>query len=212
MSQSLDPSANARALKLNETAYPQSAVQASLARLLLRWVDAVRGRAGRLPRLPYDEDWPSPCVVEDSDTRGLLSWRPLARNEDADFCGIEHALQTRLHPDIRAFYGSFYSNPLPMRAPDGPLTLLQVWSDRDFERLLENVIGHALGQQRARLPLSVFIAVTDEDDLNLCVDNEHGRVVLERPGEAPLREIAPSLAVFLDSLEPVVPDEDANAD
>jgi SecY interacting protein Syd len=185
------------------------AVQASLARLLSRWVNAVHDRFDRLPCLQHDDEWPSSCIVAGPDAHGLVQWQPLAREHRADFSGIEGALETRLHADIQSFYGSFYSNPLPVRAADGPLTLLQVWSDRDFDRLLENLLGHAFGQRRAGQALSVFIAVTDEDDLNLCVNNESGNVVLERPGEEPLREIAPSLAVFLDALEPAVEDDGA---
>jgi SecY interacting protein Syd len=142
--------------------------------------------------------------VEGPDAKGDVCWCPIARTEPADFSGIEHALETRLHPDVISFYGSFYSDPLPMRAPDGGLTLLQAWSDRDFDRLLENLIGHALGQRRAGSPLSLFVAVTDEEDLNLCVHNELGIVLLERPSEPPLRQVAPSLAAFLGGLVPVV--------
>ena len=193
-----------------DTTVPHDAVQLSLAHLLTRWVQAVRDRTGGLPCLDHDEEWPSLCVVEGPvegpGAHAQVRWRPLARAQGADFSGIERALGTRLHADIQSFYGSFYSNPVPMRAADGPLTLLQVWNDRDFDRLQENLLGHALGQRRAKQPLSVFIAVTDEDDLNLCVNNEYGNVVLERPGEAPLREIAPSLVAFLDSLEPLVED------
>ncbi|MFT5173946.1 MAG: SecY interacting protein Syd [Gammaproteobacteria bacterium] len=193
-------------LDSSDTTAPHDAVQTSLAHLLSRWLQAVRDRTGGLPRLVHDDEWPSPCIVEGPDAHGQVQWQPLARAHGADFSGIEQALEARLHADIQSFYGSFYSNPVPMRAADGPLILLQVWSDRDFDRLQENLLGHALLQQRAKQPLSVFIAVTDEDDLNLCVNNEHGNVVLERPGEAPLREIAPSLAVFLESLDPVVED------
>jgi len=194
-----------------DTEHRQDPVQASLARLLSRWVEEVRERTGHLPSLAHDDDWPSPCIVEGPDADNQVRWRPLARDEQADFSGIERALETPLHSDIRSFYGSFYSDPVPMHAPDGALTLLQVWSDRDFDRLLENLLGHAFGQRRAGVPLSIFIAVTDEDDLNLCVDNEHGNVVLERPGEAPQREIAPSLAAFLESLEPLIPDGGGDA-
>lgn len=188
-------------------------VQASLQRVLSRWIDAVHEHTGALPSIEYDADWPSPCIVDGLETnasdwgRGRVHWQPCPRDSPADFSGIERALEVPLHADIRSFYGSYFSDPLPMRAADGPLTLLQVWSDRDFDRLLENVIGHATHQRRVQAPLTVFIATTDEDDLNLCVCNASGKVVLERPGAAPLREIAPSLDVFLDGLEPVLPDD-----
>jgi SecY interacting protein Syd len=180
-------------------------VQASLQRVLSRWIDAVHEHTGALPTVENDDDWPSPCIVDGPDANGRVRWRPCPREQHADFSGIERALEVPLHAAIRSFYGSFYSDPLPMRAADGPLTLLQVWSDRDFDRLLENVIGHATHHRRVRAPLTVFIATTDEDDLNLCVCNTSGKVVLERPGAAPLREIAPSLDVFLDGLEPCLP-------
>lgn len=178
----------------------------SLERALSRWIDAQHECSGELPSLEHDDDWPSPCIVQGPDAQGRILWRPIARDVgDADFSGIEQALEIRMHPDIQSFYGSFYSNPLPMQATDGSLTLLQAWSDFDFDRLIENLIGHAIGQKRAGSPLSFFIAVTDEDDLNLCVDNEYGTVVLERPGAPPLREIAPSLSAFLDGLTPALP-------
>lgn len=189
------------------------AVQASLQRVLSRWIDAVYEHTGALPSIEHDAEWPSPCIVDsgpdaNANGRGRVHWRPCPRDSPADFSGVERALEEPLHADIRSFYGSFYSDPLPMRAADGPLTLLQVWSDRDFDRLLENVIGHATHQRRVQAPPTVFIATTDEDDLNLCVCNASGKVVLERPGVAPLREIAPSLEVFLDGLEPVLPVDD----
>ncbi|MFT5444926.1 MAG: SecY interacting protein Syd [Gammaproteobacteria bacterium] len=183
-------------------------VQASLQRVLSRWIDAVHEHTGALPSIEHDVDWPSPCIVDGPDADGRVRWRPHLRDSQADFSGIERALEEPLHAAIRSFYGSYYSDPLPMRAADGPLTLLQVWSDRDFDRLLENVIGHAANQRRVQAPLTVFIALTDEDDLNLCVCNASGKVVLERPGAAPLREIAPSLEVFLDALEPMLSVDD----
>ena len=181
------------------------AVRSSLQRALSCWLDAVREHTGALPSVEHDADWPSPCIVDAPDADGRVRWRPYSREVQADFSGLERALEEPLHADICSFYGSYYSDPLPMRAADGPLTLLQVWSDRDFDRLLENVIGHVANQRRVHAPLTVFIAITDEDDLNLCVCNASGKVVLERPGAAPLREIAPSLSAFLDGLEPMIP-------
>ena len=60
-----------------------------------------------------------------------------------------------------------------------------------------------MAKQRVRAPLTVFIAVADEGELMLSVDNDTGSVVLEEPGSPPIREVSPSLAEFLDRLEPV---------
>jgi SecY interacting protein Syd len=70
--------------------------------------------------------------------------------------------------------------------------------------LCENILGHALAKRHAKIPLTVFIACTDEGEFMLSVDNETGEVVLENPGEAPVRVIEASLPKFLQRLQPVV--------
>jgi len=127
----------------------------------------------------------------------------VARREAADFTGLERALETRIHPDIKRYYGSFWCDSVEARAEEGRLTLIQVWSERDFERLIANLIGHALAKRRARLPLTLFVACTDEGDFMLSVDNASGAVVLEEPGHAPVREVAANLVELLLRVEPL---------
>jgi len=128
----------------------------------------------------------------------------VARAEPADLGGLERALEVPLHPDLVAYYGSYYSDSFAARTAEGGLTLIQVWSEADLERLIANQIGHALAKRRARAPLTLFVALTDEDDLILALDNASGAVVLEHPGRAPLREVAPSLGALLARCEPQV--------
>ena len=180
------------------------ATRAALDRLLRRYVAASLRATGSLPTQVHDPAWPSPCEVGPPDAAGRVRWEPRERAAAADFGGLENALETALHPDIKAFYGSFWSDSLPLAAEEGGLTLIQVWNDDDFERLAENIIGHALAKRRVGAPLTVFVATADEDELILSVDNETGAVVLEEPGSPPIREISPSLANFLDRLEPAV--------
>ncbi|NCF81053.1 MAG: SecY-interacting protein, partial [Proteobacteria bacterium] len=108
-----------------------------------------------------------------------------------------------IHPDIKSFYGSYWGGPIELEADEGGVTLIQVWNDDDFDRLVENLLGHAMAKQRIKAPLTIFIALTDEEEYVLSVDNETGCVVLEEPGSIPTREVSPSLAEFLDRLRPV---------
>ena len=86
------------------------------------------------------------------------------------------------------------------------MSLILLWNPADAERLVENLIGHALAKRRARAPFTVFFACTEpESDLFLSVDNETGEVVLEAPGAKPMRTVAPSLTVFLRGLVPAAP-------
>ncbi len=156
---------------------------------------------------PYDRDWRSPCEFSDpvasADGVELITWRPVARAFADDFAGLERALEMPVHPDIKAYYGAFWSGGLEATASEGHVSLILPWNPADIDRLVENLIGHALAKQRARAPFTVFFACTEpESELFLSVDNASGAVVLEAPGAKPLRTVAPSLTVFLRGLDP----------
>ncbi len=180
------------------------ATRAALEGLLTRFVNSWVEQSGTLPTQSHDPRWISPCQVGEPNADGVIQWRPVPRLDAASFDGVEHALETPIHPSIKAFFGAFWCDCFTAKTEDGGLTLIQAWNAEDFDRLCENILGHALSLRRARLPLTVFIACTDEEELNLSIDNASGRVVLERPGEPPLRNIDDSLPGFLRRLVPVV--------
>ncbi len=166
----------------------------------------------RYPQLvdPFDPQWRSPCETEEPFTSAdgvqLVSWRPTRRAFADDFAGLERALEAPIHADIKAYYGAFWSGGLEATADDGHVSLILLWNPSDAERLVENLIGHALAKRRARTPFTVFFACTEpESELFLSVDNATGAVVLEAPGAKPLRTVAPSLTVFLRGLVPAAP-------
>jgi len=160
---------------------------------------------------PFDPDWRSPCEIgapiERADGGRIVPWRPRRRPFADDFAGLERALETSIHPDIKAYYGAYWSGGLEAKAADGHVSLLLLWNPEDAERLVENLIGHALAKRRARSPFTVFFACTEpESELFLTVDNASGVVLLEQPGHRPIRRVADSLAEFLGALEPAPPE------
>lgn len=177
--------------------------KAALGQVLARFVALCRERTGGLPVQVHDPRWPSPCQVGGPSMDGTIRWQPVERGAAASFDGVERALETAIHPSIKAFYGSFWCDSFEAETADGGLTLIQVWNDADFDRLCENILGHAFAKQRIKAPLTVFFACTDEDELMLSVDNTSGRVVLENPGQHPLRDVADSLPAFLAQVTPV---------
>ncbi len=166
---------------------------------------------------PHDPEWRSPCEIGEpfrSDHGPLIAWKPLPRHPDTsthDFDPLERALETEVHPDIKAYYGAFWAAGLEAEAIDGHVSLLFLWNQQDIHRLNENLIGHAFSRgrragNRSRGPMSVFFACTEPDsELFLSVDNDSGAVLLERPGHGPLRQVAPDLAGFLQTLVPRPP-------
>lgn len=157
------------------------------------------------PTTEWDEDWPSPCETGEpfiKDDQKFIHWQPTKRNLLADdFLGLENALEGEVHPDIKTYYGSRWSENITATAPDGPCSMLFLWSPDDINRLMENLVGHLFACQVNKTPFSVFFACTiDPDDYYLTVNNETGIVQLEQPAKKPIREIAPNLATFLDQL------------
>jgi SecY interacting protein Syd len=157
----------------------------------------------------YDPDWRSPCEIAaptHSEGIDVVAWRPLKRSHADDFAGLERALELTIHPDIKAYYGSFWSGGLEATATEGHVSLILLWNPADAERLIENLLGHAMAKRRVKAPYTVFFACTEPDsELFLSVDNASGAVVLEAPGARPLRTVAPSLTDFLRGLTPAAP-------
>lgn len=187
------------------------AARASVEAELDRFVDRYLERYPRLEEI-HDPEWRSPCETGEPflDAQGerRVLWRPVRRPAGAhDFAGLERALEISVHPDVKSYYGRYWSGGLEAEAADGHVSLLQLWNADDADRLVENLVGHALAKRRARSPFTVFFACTESDsELFLSVDNDSGQVLLEAPGRKPLRTVAESLAGFIDSLTPASPD------
>ena len=154
-------------------------------------------------RSPFDPEWRSPCELY-QDTKWTY-WQPVQQTPPLSFEGLENALEVEIHRDIKAFYGSFWSGTLEANSDEGPLSLIQLWNPEDFDRLISNLVGHALAKKRKRSTYSVFFATTDPDsELFLSIDNETGIVLLEEPGKKPLREIESDISTFLRRLQPEI--------
>jgi SecY interacting protein Syd len=165
----------------------------------------------------FDPGWRSPCELgqpftrpEEPGSTEYILWEPLARtaaSSEHDFAPLERALEITIHPDIKDYYGSFWSGGLEATAPDGHVSLILLWNPADLERLIENLIGHSMAKQRAKSGFSVFFACTEpESELFLSIDNSSGAVLLEKPGYKPVRQVAPDLSSFLKQLVPASPD------
>lgn len=175
-------------------------VEAALADLIERTLALTRDG---LLSTPFDKNWRSDCEVRSTSKHSW--WRPVPQVPRVDFSGLEHALEQPFHPDILAWYSTYWSGNLEARSDDGPVSLIQLWNQDDFERLRGNLIGHAMMKQRQQQPLTVFFATTDPDtEMFLSIECKTGEVLLEEPGRPVIRVVAHSLAKFLGTLKPVI--------
>ncbi len=176
------------------------ALGAALDALVAGFLAATRARHGRDPRLQRDPEWPSPCEQGTADAEGWIAWRPVRRTSPPDLGGLAAALETAIHPDFGAYFGRYWSDPLPVSGLYGRLELLQLWNAQDEERLVANQLGHVLQARRARRPLTLFFACGDDPDLLYSLDNVTGEVLREDLPKRSARPVAPSLVQFLAGL------------
>lgn len=160
--------------------------------------DSWRREYGHAPASSELAGVPSPCIQQ---TVGEEVWwlpQPftLAKNLDA----VERALDLRLQPVVVAFYTSQFAGDMPALFADGPCTLLQVWSEEDFVRVQENLIGHLVMKRRLKQSPTLFIATTPSELEVISVCNLNGEVILEKLGTKQRTVLAPDLPAFIQSL------------
>ena len=178
-------------------------VTAALDEFVLKYLIAAKEHSEMLV-VEYDNDWPSDCYTTTGNTGDKVDWQPIKRSGLANFNDLEKALEMKIHPDVISYYSAYWSDNLSAETSKGYLQLLQPWNQGDFERLQQNLVGHILMKRRLKQPETFFIALTDEDDFILTVDNTSGEVVLEQVGLLPKEVIAPNLATFIQTLQPSV--------
>ncbi|MDT0602286.1 SecY-interacting protein [Thalassotalea castellviae] len=166
-----------------------------------RYVEQYQEKLQHLPLVEHDEQWPSPCLQNKFDEK-LMCWQPVEMQPALSFANLEDALDLVIHPSIVHYFTTIFSENIPASCSEGHLQLLFAWSEDDFARLQENLIGHVLMKQKLKQTVTLFFAVTDDDNIMLTVENESGEVWAERVGCKPHKKIADSLTDFIASLQP----------
>jgi SecY interacting protein Syd len=174
-------------------------VSSELALLTQRVIEKYQDETGHEPVSFELHNIPSPCAVKNDDEK--VFWLPQPFKEGASLVKVEHAMDMTIHTDIHRFYTSQYAADISAKFEDIELSLVQVWSEDDFIRLQENLIGHLFTQRRLKLAPTLFIASLNSELEVISVCNMTGQVLSEYFGSNKHRILAPSLAEFLNQLK-----------
>ncbi|WP_130831453.1 SecY-interacting protein [[Erwinia] mediterraneensis] len=167
----------------------------------LRYLEHWQHTRGHLPASADLFGIPSPCI---SETRAeQVLWQPQPFSLPASLDAVERALDIRLQPAITAFYTSQFAGDMGAQLGECRLTLLQAWSEADFVRLQENLIGHLVMKRRLKEAPTLFIATTESEMDIISVCNLSGEVIVEQPGSKKREVLAPEIKTFLEFLQPV---------
>ena len=169
------------------------------------YVDAYQVKHLHLPLVEMDEQFTSPCIQGKHSEQTEL-WQPLEIADELSFSNVEQGLELTLHPDICQYFTTIYSDAIHASCTDGKLTLLLPWCEQDFARLQENIIGHVLMKQKLKQAITIFFAVTDDEDTILSLHNDSGEIWVERIGREPHKKIADSMTQFIQTLSPDIPE------
>ncbi|QKJ88468.1 SecY-interacting protein [Paramixta manurensis] len=175
---------------------------AALREFTRRYCQQWQQQHGHLPASEELYGVASPCVTE---TRGdEVYWQPVPFSLAQNLEAVERALDLRIQPALTAWYTTQFAGDMQARLDETTMTLIQVWSEEDFVRVQENLIGHLVMKRRLKHSPTLFIATTSSELEVISLCNLSGEVILEQLGTAKRKTLAPDLPHFLDVLDPVL--------
>lgn len=188
-------------------------IETALDNFVSRYIDA--HQLNNTPMVTeFDHDWVSPCLeinkleINNSNTPTEIGeqiyWQPTKQLGGIGLDDLAKALEIEINAELVTYFTRYWSDNLNASTQRGNLQLLLPWNQQDFEHLQQNLIGHVLMKRRLRQPDTFFIAVTDEEDFIISVDNASGNVMLEQVGVEPTDILATNLAEFLNMLTPEI--------
>ncbi|PHM48664.1 SecY-interacting protein [Xenorhabdus miraniensis] len=167
-----------------------------------RYVELWQEKTGFPPASSDLYGIPSPCIERTGD--GVVHWLPQPFSVREKLQKVETALDICLQSAIHDYYVTQLAGDMTASFEGQNFSLIQVWSEDDFIRLQENLIGHLVTQKRLKLSPTVFIGTTDSDMGLISVCNLTGQVILEQFGSNERTMLSANLASFLSVINPVV--------
>jgi len=165
-----------------------------------RYIDIWQNTFNHNPKSSELYGVPSPCITDTIDL--AIFWLPIQPNPYT-LKIVEDVVNIRIHDNAHLFYGTQYAGDMQAKFSHLSLSLIQVWSDDDFLRLEQNIIAHLMMQKRLKRQPSIFIATTDDETEIVTIDNQTGKIMLEKLITNETEVLTNDLDTFLSGLNPI---------
>lgn len=179
-------------------------IAAELKALTQKYVDLWQQKTGFPPASHDLYGVPSLCITRTGDD--VVYWLPQPFTSSDKLEKIEKAMGITIRPELHHYFSTQYAGDMQVRFQQQNFSLIQIWSEDDFIRLQENLIGHLVTQKRLKLTPTLFIGTTDSENDIISVCNISGEVILETFGQQKREVLCENLALFLSALTPLVED------
>ncbi|WP_273048278.1 SecY-interacting protein [Pseudoalteromonas sp.] len=176
-------------------------VAMQLAQLHTQFSEKTFKKTSKYPLIAHDEQWPSQCEVGEVDEQGNIQWQGALQQPTGSLNNLASALELEFPKELSILYGHMYGGSISASIDGHKVELLQAWNEEDFNLLQQNITGHVLMKRKLKQPETVFIGLTDQDDLLVSVLIHTGEVCLEHVGKKTHHVLAPNIDAFLKSLE-----------
>lgn len=164
------------------------------------FADTYKTKYGTLPCIYYDKAWPSECEVGEPMADGQIQWQAKAMPKESNLYALAAALECQFPESLSALFSEFYGGNIIAKFDNHEIEILQPWNFEDFERLQQNITGHVLMKRKLKQADTVFIGLTEQDDLLITVNLATDEVCLEYVGKEPHYVLAASVEDFLRGL------------
>ncbi len=155
----------------------------------------------KYPLIAHDEQWPSPCELGEVDEQGNIQWQGVRQQPAGSLNNLAKALELEFPTALSELYGHMYGGSVLAIIDGHQIELLQAWNSDDFDMLQQNITGHVLMKRKLKQPETVFIGLTDKEDLLVSVLIHTGEVCLEHVGKKTHHVLAPNIESFLKALK-----------
>ncbi len=176
-------------------------ISTELKHLTQNYVDLWQQNSGFPPASYELYGIPSPCISRTGDN--VVYWLPQPFTGRDKLEKVEKAMGIIIRPELHDYFTTQYAGDMQVRFDSLNFSLIQIWSEEDFIRLQENMIGHLVTQKRLKLTPTLFIGTTESENDIISVCNLSGEVILETFGQKKREVLADNLSLFLTKLTPV---------